>query len=77
MGNARRELAGAEFCGDAYAAAEGADALVLATEWNEFRALDLERIRKALTSPVILDLRNVYDPEEMKRTGFRYSGVGR
>ena len=65
------------YCSDAYETAEGADALVIATEWNEFRALKLERIRKALRDPLIVDLRNVYDPKRMKAEGFRYVCVGR
>ena len=62
---------------DAYDVAEGADALVLATEWNQFRRLDLQRIKRLLKNPVFIDLRNVYDPEQMKRLGFNYCGVGR
>jgi UDPglucose 6-dehydrogenase len=62
---------------DAYDVAKGADALVLATEWNQFRRLDLQRIKDQLKSPVFIDLRNVYDPDQMKRLGFNYSGVGR
>ena len=65
------------YCDDAYTTAEGADALVLATEWNEFRALNFERIRKALREPVLIDLRNVYDPVRMATLGFRYTSVGR
>jgi len=65
------------WCEDAYAASEGADALVILTEWNEFRALDLVRLREALRTPVLVDLRNVYDPTEMSELGFRYSCVGR
>jgi UDPglucose 6-dehydrogenase len=62
---------------DEYEAAQGADALVLATEWNQFRSLDIDRLREALNSPVIVDLRNVYDPETMVSKGFQYSCVGR
>ena len=62
---------------DAYDVAEGADALVLATEWNQFRRLDLQRIKGLLKNSVFIDLRNVYDPEQMKRLGFNYCGVGR
>ncbi len=62
---------------DAYDVAEGADALVLVTEWNQFRRLDLSRIKALLREPVFIDLRNVYDPEQMRRLGFRYCGVGR
>jgi UDPglucose 6-dehydrogenase len=62
---------------DAYDVARGSDALVLATEWNQFRRLDLQRIKGLLKTPVFVDLRNVYDPDQMKRLGFHYSGVGR
>jgi UDPglucose 6-dehydrogenase len=62
---------------DAYDVADGADALVLATEWNQFRRLDLQRIKEQLKKPIFIDLRNVYDPDQMKRLGFIYSGVGR
>jgi UDPglucose 6-dehydrogenase len=62
---------------DAYDVAGGADALVLATEWNQFRRLDLQRIKELLKAPVFIDLRNVYDPDQMKRSGFNYCGVGR
>jgi len=77
MANARSLLKDTVFCLDAYDCANGADALVLATEWNEFRMLDLGRIREALSEPVLVDMRNVYDPDEMQAQGFRYSGVGR
>jgi UDPglucose 6-dehydrogenase len=68
---------GVEACRDEYHAAEGAEALVLATEWNQFRGLDLERVSQLLREPVVIDLRNVYEPEAMRRRGFRYTGVGR
>jgi UDPglucose 6-dehydrogenase len=55
----------------------GSDALVLVTEWNQFRALDLERVRSLLQKPVMIDLRNVYEPETMRRLGFHYTAVGR
>jgi UDPglucose 6-dehydrogenase len=77
MDNARRELKGVAFCEDPYQAAEGCDALVLATEWNEFRKLDLALLREKLAAPVLVDLRNVYEPAEMAKEGFRYVGVGR
>jgi UDPglucose 6-dehydrogenase len=77
MENARRELKGVVFCRDPYEVAEGSHALVLATEWNEFRKLDLEQIRARLSAPVLVDLRNVYEPEDLRRAGFRYAGVGR
>jgi UDPglucose 6-dehydrogenase len=66
-----------EYGEDAYDVARGADALVLATEWNQFRRLDLQRIKGLLKSPTFIDLRNVYDPDQMKRLGFDYCGVGR
>jgi UDPglucose 6-dehydrogenase len=75
--NARTIFDDLTYCADAYETAQGADALVIATEWNEFRALNLERIKKALREPVVIDLRNVYDPQRMKAEGFRYYSVGR
>ena len=62
---------------DPYSCCENADALVIITEWDEFRALDLDRVKSLLTAPVMVDLRNIYDPEEMARKAFQYSGVGR
>ena len=66
-----------EMCKDAYAVAEGTDALVLMTEWNQFRNLDLGRIRNAVRQPVFVDGRNVYDPARMSSLGFTYEGMGR
>src|SRR6185295_13402668 len=77
MENAKSIFENITYCDDAYTTAEGADALVLATEWNEFRALNFERIRKALRQPVLVDLRNVYDPHRMSALGFKYTSVGR
>ena len=77
MENARKIFDGVTYCSDAYETADGADALVIATEWNEFRALKLERIKKLLKTPLIVDLRNVYDPQRMKAEGFTYVCVGR
>ena len=77
MENAARFFDNVTFCEEAYETANGADALVIATEWNEFRALNLDRIRKLLKQPVIIDLRNVYDPQRMKAEGFNYVAVGR
>jgi UDPglucose 6-dehydrogenase len=65
------------YCEDAYEAAEGADALVLLTEWNEFRALDLARIRQLLARPLVIDLRNIYQPAEMAAAGLSYVSIGR
>jgi len=62
---------------DAYEAAEGADALVIATEWNQFRKLDLNRLRGLLREPLVIDLRNLYEPEAMAAEGFHYVSIGR
>jgi UDPglucose 6-dehydrogenase len=77
MANARDMLDGIDYAEDAYACAMDADALVIVTEWDAFRALDLERIRKHLNAPVLVDLRNIYDPQEMRRRGFTYVSIGR
>ncbi len=77
MENSKSFFTDLTYCDDAYSTAEGADALVLATEWNEFRALNFDRIRKALRRPVLIDLRNVYDPQRMLAHGFAYTSVGR
>lgn len=77
MEAARTVLKGVEFCSDPYEAVLDCDALVLATEWNEFRRLDLARIKKNLKQPIFVDLRNVYEASQMKDMGFMYSGVGR
>ena len=74
---AEKLLDGVDFAEDAYAAMDGADALVLVTEWNEFRALDLDRVKSLLAAPVIVDLRNIYRPEQMRARGFQYSSIGR
>jgi UDPglucose 6-dehydrogenase len=77
MTNAARELPDVTLCKNEYEACENADALVLMTEWNQFRMLDLERVRTLLREPVVVDLRNVYDPVSMRKAGFRYDSVGR
>lgn len=77
MSEAKAVLPDLEYREDAYGVAEGADALVLATEWNQFRRLDLERLKAIMKAPTFIDLRNVYDPDQMKKLGFDYSGVGR
>lgn len=77
MEQARPVLPDVELCGDAYSCLTGADALVIVTEWNEFRALDLKRAHKLLKTPVVVDLRNIYRPEDMERLGFTYTSVGR
>jgi len=77
MEEARRILPEVDYCPDAYSTAEGADLLVLATEWNQFRNLDLERIKESMRRPILVDLRNVYEPERVRMLGFEYWGVGR
>ncbi len=77
MDEAKGLLDGVEWCQDAYDAATGADALAIVTEWNEFRALDLDRIKSLMKAPVMVDLRNVYNPDEMAQAGFQYTCIGR
>ncbi|MDE0201956.1 MAG: UDP-glucose/GDP-mannose dehydrogenase family protein [Rhodospirillaceae bacterium] len=77
MGEARALLDSVIWCGDSYDAMTGADALVILTEWNEFRALDLERARNLLKAPLMVDLRNIYEPSEVAGAGIRYVSVGR
>ncbi|RQW80438.1 MAG: UDP-glucose/GDP-mannose dehydrogenase family protein [Geobacter sp.] len=75
--NARKIMPGVEFCQDPYAVAEGADVLVVMTEWNEFRELDMPRLRQLMKAARIVDARNVYDPGKMRDLGFEYVGMGR
>jgi UDPglucose 6-dehydrogenase len=76
MEQAKLQLPDVTYCESAYAAAEGADALVIATEWEQFRALDLKRLKRIMLGSTIVDLRNIYRADEMKRAKFRYIGVG-
>ena len=77
MHEAGKLLTGVNFCDGPYHAIDGADALVLITEWDQFRALDFDRVKSLMKSPTVVDLRNVYDPEAMAKRGFAYQGVGR
>jgi len=77
MEQARTELPSVEFCSDAYTCAKGADALVIVTEWVQFRALDLRRLNETMAQPIVVDLRNVYRAEDMLAAGFVYESVGR
>ncbi len=77
MEQARQMLPGVEFMNDAYAVADQADALVLVTEWDAFRALDLQRVARTLKSPVLVDLRNIYPPADVARAELDYTGIGR
>jgi len=74
---ARQLLKDVDFKDDPYAAAEGADVLVIITEWDQFRALDLDRIKLLMKAPVLVDLRNIYKPDDMRARGFAYTSVGR
>ncbi|MDE1147876.1 MAG: UDP-glucose/GDP-mannose dehydrogenase family protein [Azospirillaceae bacterium] len=77
MHEAERMLPGVAWCADAYAAIQGADVLAILTEWNEFRALDFDRVRRSMTAPVLVDLRNIYNPDDMNAAGFVYRSIGR
>jgi UDPglucose 6-dehydrogenase len=77
MDAAARVLPKLRMCPDPYALADGADALVVVTDWNEFKQIDLPRILALMRTPNIIDGRNIYEPEELKVLGFRYRGIGR
>ncbi len=77
MNNARQILDKVEYCQDAYAVAKGADCLVIATEWDEFKNLDMEKVRGLMNHPTVVDGRNIYDPQKMIEIGFNYRSVGR
>ncbi|MDR3517954.1 MAG: UDP-glucose/GDP-mannose dehydrogenase family protein [Azospirillaceae bacterium] len=77
MAEAARLLPGVAWCDDAYGALAGADVVAILTEWNEFRALDLKRARSLMKQPIMVDLRNIYNPDEMEMAGFVYSSIGR
>jgi len=66
-----------DYCDNAYQALDGADGVVILTEWNEFRALDLAKVKTLLKKPLMVDLRNIYRPSQMAHAGFRYVSVGR
>lgn len=77
MEEAKHFVKGVEYATDEYDAIKGADALVIVTEWNQFRALDMEKVKELLNAPKIADLRNIYEPSDMRALGFEYIGVGR
>lgn len=77
MGKAKALLKNVQFCKDSYSVCKGSDCLLILTEWNEFKELDLKRVKKLLHQPVIVDGRNIYDPKKMKALGFRYFSMGR
>jgi UDPglucose 6-dehydrogenase len=77
MQETAQQLPELKLCSDSYEVSDDADAIVLATEWNQFRNLDLERIKKQLRTPIFIDLRNVYQPTRMVNMGFQYWSIGR
>ena len=77
MEQAKTVIGNVTFCDDAYSCAEGASALVICTEWEQFRALGFDRLKSIMERPVLVDLRNIYRPEEVARAGFAYESVGR
>jgi UDPglucose 6-dehydrogenase len=77
MEEAKKILTDMTYCQDAYEAMQDADAVVIVTEWNQFRSLDKERMKQLLKSPIIVDLRNIYPPKEMLSAGFKYTSIGR
>lgn len=77
MHEAAKTLKDVKFCEETYETMEEADALIFMTEWNQFRSLDLDKIRNLLRTPIVLDLRNIYEPQRMREKGFQYYSVGR
>ena len=77
MEQARTVLTDVTYCDDSYSCAQDADALVIVTEWEQFRALDLHRLKKIMACPVLIDLRNIYIPQDVAQHGFIYDSVGR
>ena len=77
MENAKKVLKNVTYCANPYEAAEGSDALIVVTEWNEFKQLDMARVKASMRQPVLIDGRNIYDPQRMKDLGFIYRGIGR
>ena len=77
MGKAKEELKDVEFCKDVYEACKDADVLLLLTEWNEFKEMDLKKVKSLMRTPLIIDGRNIYNPENMHNEGFSYISIGR
>jgi UDPglucose 6-dehydrogenase len=77
MAESRKLMPEVSYCADPYDAMTGADAVVLLTEWNSYRALDLRRMKAVMRQPIVIDLRNIYRPAEMRAAGFRYTSIGR
>jgi UDPglucose 6-dehydrogenase len=77
MDNARKEMPSLKLADDVYSCAAAADVLVLVTDWNQFRKLDLDRLEKTMKAKNFVDLRNLYEPKDMKKAGWNYVGLGR
>jgi len=77
MEETAKVISNIQYAEDEYEAVKNADALVIVTEWNQFRALDMKRIRDLMKAPRVADLRNIYEPEDLRELGFDYVGVGR
>ena len=77
MKEAAHLLSGIDYCDNAYEAVDGADAMVILTEWDQFRALDMERVKGSMSGDVVVDLRNIYSPDIMAKRGFAYTSIGR
>ena len=77
MPESKKVLPDIDYAEDEYETVAGADALVFMTEWNQFRALDMQRVKELMRVPRVADLRNIYEPERMRQLGFDYVGVGR
>jgi UDPglucose 6-dehydrogenase len=77
MEETAKVISNIQYAEDEYEAVKNADALVIVTEWNQFRALDMKRIRDLMKAPRVADLRNIYEPEDLRKLGFDYVGVGR
>ena len=77
MAKAKKEVLNIRYCHDSYEAIKGADCLVIATDWPEFKALDLRRVKRLLKRPIIVDGRNMFEPDKMRKLGFKYFSIGR
>jgi UDPglucose 6-dehydrogenase len=77
MDNAKKTVSDIEYASDVWSAVEDADGIVIATEWNEFRTMDMKRLRELMKGNVVVDLKNIYEPAPMKELGFVHLGVGR
>jgi UDPglucose 6-dehydrogenase len=77
MENTKKILPDITYCQDEYDTAKNTDALVILTEWNQFRNLDLNRIKSIMNNPILFDMKNLYEPEKFKELGIKYFGIGR